>query len=92
MKLSSLVDIPDDLAAEAAQVEGLPDRLIFWLRAEVTQDKKRKSRHSAEAREIVKRAMERAKDHPMTEAEKAAARAGFVERYETMIANLNDHA
>lgn len=91
MSITSLVDIPEDLAAEAAQVEGLPQRLIFWLRAEITQDKKRKSRHSAQAKEIVSRARERAQKEPMTEEEKEAARSTFVERYEQMLAGLKNH-
>lgn len=91
MSITSLVDIPEDLAAEAAKVEGLPQRLIFWLRAEVTQDKKRKSRYSAQAEEIVRKAKERIQNQPMTEMEKEAARSSFMERYEQMMEGLKAH-
>ena len=62
MSITSLVDIPEDLAAAAAKVEGLPLRLLLFIRAEVTQDQKRKSRHSAQAQEIVKKATKDAED------------------------------
>lgn len=92
MSVTLSIDLPEDLAAQAAQLEGLPQRLASWLRAEVSLDTQKRSPHHAVAKEIVQHAMERAARSPMTETEKEAARATFVDRYETMIAGLKDHA
>lgn len=89
MSITSLVDIPEDLAAEAAKVEGLPQRLIFWLRAEVTQDKKRKSRYSAQAQEIVKQAMEQAEKMKAEGFDRAAAMEEFKSLYEDIIETIS---
>ncbi|MCB1227988.1 MAG: hypothetical protein KDK99_19435 [Verrucomicrobiales bacterium] len=89
MKLLSMVDIPDDLAAEAAQVEGLQDRLIFWLRAEVTQDRKRKSRYSAQAQEIVRGAIERAEKMKAEGFDREAAMDRFEESYGEILDQLD---
>ena len=56
MSIHQLVDIPDDLAAEAAQVPGLHLRLLSFLRAEIAQNRKRQRQHSEQAREIVRQA------------------------------------
>ena len=57
MNALQLVEIPDDLAAEAVQVPGLPERLLSFLRAEVLLHQRRQGRYSAQAREIAQRAM-----------------------------------
>lgn len=54
MSIHQLVDIPDDLAAEAAQVPGIHVRLLSFLRAEIAQNRKRQRQHSEQAREIVR--------------------------------------
>jgi len=89
MSITSLVDIPDDLAAEAAKVEGLPQRLLLFIRAEVTQDHKRKSRHSAEAREIVARAMERAEKMKAEGFDREEAMERFAANYESILEHIS---
>ncbi len=54
MSITQLADIPDDLAAEAAQVPGIHTRLISFLRAEIAQNRRRQSQHSEQVREIVR--------------------------------------
>lgn len=56
MSITQLADIPDDLAAEAAQVPGIHTRLISFLRAEIAQNRRRQNQHSEQVREIVKQA------------------------------------
>ncbi len=53
-----LAEIPDDLAAEAAQVPGLPKRLLSFLRAEVSQHRRRQSRYSSEAQQLAQASSE----------------------------------
>lgn len=89
MSITSIADIPEDLAAEAAQVEGLQERLILWLRAEVTQDKKRKSRHSSQAREIVRQAMNRAEGMKATGFDREEAMARFQKNYDSIIERIS---
>jgi len=88
MSITSIADIPEDLAAEAAQVEGLQERLILWLRAEVTQDKKRKSRHSAQASEIVRQAMGRAEEMRMTGFDREKAMERFQKNYDAIVEQI----
>lgn len=54
MSIHQLVDIPDDLAAEAAQVPGLRVRLLSFLRSEIAQNRRRQRQHSEQAREVVR--------------------------------------
>ncbi|NLT71285.1 MAG: hypothetical protein GXX91_11405 [Verrucomicrobiaceae bacterium] len=89
MSITSIADIPEDLAAEAAQVEGLQERLILWLRAEVTQDKKRKSRHSSQAREIVHQAMDRAEGMKAAGFDREEAMARFQKNYDSIIEQIS---
>ena len=89
MSITSIADIPEDLAAEAAQVEGLQERLILWLRAEVTQDKKRKSRHSAQAREIVRQAMDRAEGMKAAGFDREEAMVRFQKSYDSIIEQIS---
>lgn len=91
MSATLTIDLPQDLAAQVDQLEAVPQKFISWLRFEMKQEAKRKSPSFTEAQEIVKRAMERAEQTPMTEAEKDAARTTFVDRYETMIEGLKEH-
>ena len=72
-----LVEIPDDLAAEAAQVPGIRERLLSFIRAEVSMHRKRQSRHSAQAREIVRRAKEQAEQMKASGVTPEQARAEF---------------
>ena len=55
-----LAEIPDELAAEAAQVPGLSKRLLSFLRAEVSQHRRRQSRYSAEAQQLAQASSEQA--------------------------------
>ena len=89
MNAITLIDIPDDLAAEAAEVPGLRERLVCFLRAEVSLHRRRQSRHSAQAREIVQQAKaEVAAVGPLTEEAKAKARQEFVLFYEELMKKL----
>ena len=56
MSIHQLVDIPDDLAAEAAQVPGIHTRLISFLRAEIAQNRRRQRQHSEHAQDLVRQA------------------------------------
>jgi hypothetical protein len=89
MNAAPFTDIPDDLIADAAQVPGLRIRLISFLRAEVTQHRKRQNMHSLQAREIVRQAREEvAKMEPLAEDEKAQAKKEFVVFYERLMNQL----
>lgn len=89
MNAAPFTDIPDDLIADAAQVPGLRIRLMSFLRAEVTQHRKRQNMHSLQAREIVRQAREEvAKMEPLTEDEKAQAKKEFVVFYERLMNQL----
>lgn len=89
MNVNQLVEIPDDLAAEAAQVEGIGARLLCFLRAEVSQNRKRQSRHSAEAREIVRRAREEAGKMRAAGVTPEQARAEFATLYTEIIDQIS---
>jgi len=52
VSIHQLVDIPDDLAAEAAQVPGIHVRLLSFLRAEIAQNRRRQR----QVREVVRQA------------------------------------
>ncbi len=88
MSIHQLVDIPDDLAAEAAQVPGIHVRLLSFLRAEIAQNRRRQRQHSEQAREVVRQA------HAEAEKLKAAgvtpdqARAEFLALYKEVVAQI----
>lgn len=88
MNVNQLVEIPDDLAAEAAQVEGIGARLLCFLRAEVSQNRKRQSLHSAEAREIVRRAREEAEQMRAAGVTREEAMASFEKNYLEILKQL----
>ncbi|MFM2142310.1 MAG: hypothetical protein RLZZ476_854 [Verrucomicrobiota bacterium] len=48
-----LAQIPDDLAAEAAKVPGLPQRLLSFIRAEVAQHQWQKPVKSEKMKKLV---------------------------------------
>ena len=85
MNASVLPELPPELAVKAAEVPGLADRLLLFIRQEVALHERRQSRFSAQARELLRQAKERADEHPMTEAEKEEARRTFAQRYEHLI-------
>ena len=89
MNAAPFIDLPDDLIADAAQVPGLRMRLMSFLRAEVTQHRKRQSLHSLQAREIVRQAREEvAEMEPLTESEKVKAKKEFVVFYDKLMTQL----
>jgi hypothetical protein len=90
MNATSLIEIPDDLAAEAAQVPGLSARLIGFLQAEVSQHRKQQRPHRAQAIEIVKQAKAEAEQMKAAGVTPAEARSEFVKMYVEMIEKLAD--
>jgi hypothetical protein len=88
-QLMDIADLPEDLVAEAAQVPGLRLRLMSFLRAEVTQHRKRQSQHSTQARDIVREAREEvAAMETLSAADQAEARHEFAHFYEELITRL----
>lgn len=88
-QLMEIADLPEDLVAEAAQVPGLRLRLMSFLRAEVTQHRKRQSHHSAQARDIVRQAREEVTgQEPLSATEQAMAREEFARFYEQLVSQL----
>ena len=83
-----LAEIPDELAAEAAQVPGLPKRLLNFLRAEVSQHRRRQSRYSPEAQQIAQASAEQAAALQAARMKPADARAEFASLYSEVINGL----
>jgi hypothetical protein len=81
-----LAEIPDDLAAEAAQVPGFGVRLVSFIRAEVSQHRKRKVQNSSRAKALVEQARAELENSPaLSPEEKAAAKREFAAMYEKMM-------
>ena len=88
MNATQLADIPDDLAAEAAQVPGLSTRLFSFLRAEVSMHRKRQSRYSAQVREIAQQAKAEAERMKAAGVTPKEACAEFVKMYVELMDKL----
>lgn len=79
------IEIPDDLALEAAGVPGLRERLLSFLKAEVLLHKREKSQRSTQAQELVSQALqdaERMREEGMT---RERARAEFAKLYKEVV-------
>ncbi|HBJ82786.1 MAG TPA: hypothetical protein DDZ88_02705 [Verrucomicrobiales bacterium] len=85
-----LAEIPDDLAAEAAQVPGLPVRLVSFIRAEVSQHNRRKARKSMEARKLVEQAMAEAEEMKKSGVTVEQARKDFARVYEEIMSKIEE--
>jgi 23S rRNA maturation-related 3'-5' exoribonuclease YhaM len=83
-----LAEIPDELAAEAAQVPGLPKRLLNFLRAEVSQHRRRQSRYSPEAQQIAWASTEQAAALQAAGMKPADARAEFAALHAEVMKDL----
>ena len=79
--LLQLAEIPDDLAAEAAKVPGLPERLIGFLRAEVSQHSREQRPFRVQAKDLVRQAQEDAVGLNSTGVTPEQARAEFFDLY-----------
>lgn len=82
------IEIPDELALEAEAVPGLRERLLCFLRAEISLHKRRQSKRSPEVLEIVKRARERAAEMRGTGVTPEQARADFLQHSVEMMDHL----
>ncbi|WP_395742716.1 hypothetical protein [Prosthecobacter sp.] len=85
MSIHQLAEIPDDLAAEAAQVPGIHMRLISFLRAEIAQNRRRQHQHSEQAREVVKKARAEAEKLRAAGMTPEQARAEFSELHQKVV-------
>ena len=89
MNAQHLVEIPADLAAEAAEVPGIRDRLLSFIRAEVSLHRKRQSRYSVEARDIVQRAREDAEQMKKSGVTPEQAKADFVKLHSEIMDQIS---
>ncbi len=85
MSVIELADIPEELAAEAAQVPGINTRLRFFLRAEISQHRKRQRQHGSHAKEIVQRAKEEAEQLRAAGMTPEQAKAEFVQLHREIV-------
>lgn len=92
MSITELADIPEDLAAEAAQVPGINTRLRFFLRAEISQHKKRQRQHSEQAKEVVRQAHAEAERLRAAGVTPEQARAEFTTLYQEMMDQIAEKA
>lgn len=83
-----LTDIPEDLAAEAAQVPGLSKRLASFLRAEVLQHRRRQSRYSLQTTQIAAQAEQQAALLIAAGTTPEQARAEFARQYAELMKDL----
>jgi hypothetical protein len=83
------IELPDDLALAAAEVPGLNERLVRFIRAEVSIHRKKQRKRSPEVLEAIKKAQEEvAARGPLSEEEKAQAKKDFVAFYEELVTQL----
>ena len=85
-----IAEIPDELAAEAAQVPGLPKRLLHFLRAEVAQHQRRQSRYSAEAQQLTHTSAAQAEALVSAGMTPEMARAQFAKLYGEVMNDIPD--
>jgi len=72
-----LLELPADLLAKAAEVPGLPERLLRFIRLEVAMDERRRQRRSPEVLALMQRAHERAAKRQAAGIERAEAMRDF---------------
>jgi len=82
---AELFDIPDDLAARARAVPGLPQRLVHFLHMEVAQYEERRKRYRPETLAIAQRAREKAERRKAEGFDRTQAMAGFERRHHALI-------
>jgi hypothetical protein len=88
MTMTSFVDVPDELAARAAAVPGLPDRLLGYLRFEVSQHERLQSPHRSQAKEIVRRALLKAEEMKANGFDRDEAMSRFQDTYREIMQQI----
>ena len=83
-----LTQIPDDLAAEAAQVPGLPQRLLSFIRAEVSQHHRRRVKRSMEVEQLSREIEAEAEEMKNKGVTPEQAKKEFLELYDQMVKEL----
>jgi hypothetical protein len=78
------IELPDDLAIAAAEIPGLKERLVSFIRAEVSVHRRKQSKRSPAVLEVVKRAREKAEQMRAEGVTPEQARTGFVKHYMEM--------
>ncbi len=83
-----LLELPADLLAKAAEVPGLPERLLRFIRLEVAMDERRRQRRSPEVLALMQRARERAAKRQAAGIERAEAMRDFHANYTAIVEAL----
>lgn len=82
------INLPEDLVAEAAQIEGLEYRVGLFIRAELTQHRKRQSQYSDQARDIVQQALRDAERMKADGVTREESMRRFEETYESIMQHI----
>jgi len=85
MGAATTILIPDDLAARAESVPGLAERVVSFIRMEVTQHEQRQKRFRQETLELVGRASKEAERLRTEGFDREEAMTKFEERYRRLI-------
>ncbi len=86
--LPDLAHLPADLLAKAAEVPGLPERLLRFIRLEVAMDEQRRQRHSPQALALLEKARERVAKRQAAGIERSEAMREFHANYAAIVEAL----
>jgi len=89
MNASVLPELPPELAAKAAEVPGLADRLLLFIRQEVVLHERRQGRYSAQARELLRQAKDRAAEMKAAGVTREQGREDFLKLYNRIIDQIS---
>lgn len=86
--LTDVFALPADLSAKAKAVPGLQERLLRFIRMEVTLNERRQQRYSPEAQALVQRARARVEKRQAANTDRTAAMQAFRKNFTEITESL----
>ena len=86
--LTDVFTLPADLSAKAKAVPGFHERLLRFIREEVTHNERRQQRYSPEDQALVQRARARVEKRQAASSDRAAAMQAFRQNFTEITESL----
>ena len=84
---AAAISIPEDLAARAEAIPGLAERVVSYIRMEVSQYEQRQKRFRPETLDLVERARQTAESRRAEGYDRDAAMEEFETRYRRLVSD-----